>query len=710
MPLKSAVRKLRKTFHQLHPCINYTMPDNIHVYDPKDLVIVTEGMYSNTIVSQPNLRALSKHNLREEKQRRTNSEINLKAVRTQSVESIPAVVVDVPEEPDDMEDVLREISIMDDSKGASGLSRSDSNMTIVQMGEASLPGSTDDELEEVTIMKPRHKFSRSSPDVTVIDIKESAETSFTNCKPNRLKLSRPSTPTKNEVESVEIKVEAVPRSLQSVKPKVREPTPKQAADDLQQVTVETPKRTVQRKGKEQLAFIELEDLEEQRKRRRQVNPRNQRSPSPSGRVSAPAMRVTRAVSPPIRLSVPEIRVISTDEETSEPTAVAAVDKEHTSGQNHLYQKRKTPEGPKPGRVVDLRLKNDGPDIGKDESERSRRKSSSAHEEELSIEQKVASDKTKAGYSEVSELDSRYDKVADARKTSRECANEADNHKKHQTGSDSGNHNGSKSPKPAQGAVGNRQYASQDPHQRTRSPKPLNQETTFTIRQQKFPKTLTQGMMHTELNSVSSSSGKVSPESTRKNHSKSPDTMQQVHYVSETPDKSPRLSKHKKQSTEKEQIIKGPSQKVGSGEAGVTELILDPALMATPEFKLKAFQRTSKDPHPSTPFLHKTESKAGLNDTQLERIDPFFVPGTPLQSPVSQLVSPTQVKAHRDRSPSPETRGRHIGSKRRERSRSPGGVGRIVVSHGEKNNNGLQGKTDVTPIQNPAVTKLKQGWL
>ncbi|XP_072047920.1 uncharacterized protein [Amphiura filiformis] len=766
LPLRTAVRKLRKEYHQLHPCINYTMPDNIHVYDPKDLIIVTEGMYSNTIVSQPNLRALSPQNLHEEKQRRTNSDINLKAIRTQSVESIPSIIVDVPEE-SDVGDMLQVVAVKDDQKTPSGA-------TFVQMNEVLLPGSTDEELEEVKVVKPkrkisrsthdvsgsnsisetsftshrsanvtrpsspsskheleevkvvkpRHKLSHSTPDVTVVDINDSVtETSFASQKFSKLKLARPLSKSN---QNLEIKVESLSIDTQSMKSRLKGATVKQAADELQRVTIDTPKRT----RKDQVAVIELDELDK-------LNSNQRRSKRPT--------------SPTNKLSIPEIVIIDSQSSTGDQASFATADTTQQILQKNLYQKRsQKPEAPRPGRAVDLRLQNEQEHTKATTlSERRSRKMDLSHEEELSIGAKsVLKNDTVAHFKEVQELKSKYDAVG-AKVTSRSEI------KKDVPESD-------------------RQYASQ--HDRM---KPPRSHASSRIKQQQFPEPLTHGMMCTEITQPLPQFS----DDCRTNAS-------HVHFESETKDKSPsRTTSNFKQ---KEQVIKRPSQKVSSSEADIelTELVVNPAAMATPEFKLKAFQRTAKDPHPSTPFLHKSESKVGLDDTDLERMDPFYVAGTPLQSPVSQQGSPHRIRssAHvkslrdqsptsrvklsgtghmdmprnmspiraqsppsdktrvhakakdgprspvRNRSPSPgqrvwtsstsgssQTAGMpevespmENGSKRKARSRSPGsGSNRIIVSSDDAENNNTSqddDKRSINPIPNPVVTRLKQSWL
>ncbi|XP_071494372.1 uncharacterized protein [Diadema antillarum] len=169
LEMKVAVRKLLKEKHPLHSCINYSMPDNIHAYDPHDIVIISEGMYSNRTTSHPTLRTKSRVSLElEETNPRASSDINLKAVRSHSVESMPSTMVDIQtgQRETSLDDLL-EVSVHSDSN------RSDQKVTVVDVHEiprpsqSPLPGITEDgELTDVSIVSS----SCHSPDSAVVDM------------------------------------------------------------------------------------------------------------------------------------------------------------------------------------------------------------------------------------------------------------------------------------------------------------------------------------------------------------------------------------------------------------------------------------------------------------------------------------------------------------------------------------------------------------
>ena len=748
------------------------MPDNIHAYDPKDLVIVSEGMYSNNIVSQPNLRAFEERE-RENKQRRTNSAFDLKAMRSQSVESIPSIVMNVPEVPlEDTGDILREIAVMEESKRRAGLSSSDPQMTVVHLDEGALPGAanTDDELEEVKVIKPRRKISRSSPDVTVINVgEETIETSFGGEPTSgRLKLNkRPVSPPSSGIGDKM-------NQRYAAGSKFKSPSTKHAADKLQQVIVETPKRSGnRRKGAPEQAVIELEDLEDQ-------------SPTKS------RAQLQRPTSPPNKLVVPTIKVVAADEQ-DEHTTVVKLDQDVASQkESHLYQKRKTrTAAPKPGHVVDMRK------VDRSEAEQTdvkkkgvrSKKSVSSHLEELSIGEQegkaVSKDDSKTDYTEVTETSPRRTSPRAVRKDHARVESD-----RHGVGVSSKSH-----------------PSRHQEEERMKPPHSLTKETTDRIRHHNFPQTLTLNLMQSELSSppldcptenpqIHHSSSKVGDFNHR---------ATKMDYVSETPrEKRPNNQPLKSGGRRRKEL----SSKMGdssNADIEMATLVMDPAQLATPEFKLKAFQRTRNDPHPSTPFLYnKTESKTHLNETQLEQMDPFFVASSPAQasfsvsesgssptrpsstSPTprdkspssrsrvklpnsSRVKSPTRAESTlptlretRDKSPSNRSRVKSPNSSRvksptraestsptprHTRNKSPSNMSRVksptshqsdllegevptetrsngrVRSKGHadsngavrssteqsENNNGVD-RGEFKPIPNPAVTKLKQSWL
>lgn len=173
LPMKDAVRKLLKEKYQLHSCINYSMPTNIHAYNPHDIVVISEGMYSNMTTSHPTLRTKSRHSLGvEENGARASSDINLQAVRSHSFESVPSATVDMdPVQKETALDDLLEVSIGRDDHGDVKASR---KVAVVEVHElpsrppsTPLPGIIDDgELTDVSVVSS----SRQSPDSATIDM------------------------------------------------------------------------------------------------------------------------------------------------------------------------------------------------------------------------------------------------------------------------------------------------------------------------------------------------------------------------------------------------------------------------------------------------------------------------------------------------------------------------------------------------------------
>lgn len=155
IPLKEAVRKLRKEKFRLLPCINYSAPDNVHTTDPNDFIVVMEGLYTNRTLSNPTLRKktageMSKH----EEQERALSDVNLRTVRCHSVESIPTVSVSFSSEEDkglEMED-LNEVKVHRTTGNRQNLN---SATTIVDIHHevTQLPGSTEDDVMVIKVDK-----------------------------------------------------------------------------------------------------------------------------------------------------------------------------------------------------------------------------------------------------------------------------------------------------------------------------------------------------------------------------------------------------------------------------------------------------------------------------------------------------------------------------------------------------------------------------
>ncbi|XP_071945714.1 uncharacterized protein [Antedon mediterranea] len=167
--LKEAVKKLIKEKFPLHPCINICMPDNVHAYDPKDLLVCPEGMYRNLTTSNPNMRTKSKQSLLVETDtRRATSDNDLKAVRCHSTDSIPSIVVNIPEPTENISEILEEIRTMDTGPKTTFLSKSNPEFTTIEMQEINLPHSTGDELLHVKVLPGSH----SSPNITIVDMEE----------------------------------------------------------------------------------------------------------------------------------------------------------------------------------------------------------------------------------------------------------------------------------------------------------------------------------------------------------------------------------------------------------------------------------------------------------------------------------------------------------------------------------------------------------
>eukprot|EP00058_Branchiostoma_floridae_P014147 XP_002599635.1 hypothetical protein BRAFLDRAFT_102566 [Branchiostoma floridae] len=56
-------------------------------------------------------------------------------------------------------------------------------------------------------------------------------------------------------------------------------------------------------------------------------------------------------------------------------------------------------------------------------------------------------------------------------------------------------------------------------------------------------------------------------------------------------------------------------------------------LATPEYRLQLFQRTGNQPHPATPGVLQLQ-ETDLSMSTIEKMDPFFVPESPTQSPLA----------------------------------------------------------------------------
>ncbi|XP_070562013.1 ankyrin repeat domain-containing protein 12-like isoform X2 [Ptychodera flava] len=165
--LKSAVRKLKREYFKLTSCINPTIPSNLHLYSPNDLVVVNQGLYSNITASDPNLRLLSVPSLHiTDDIQRASSEGNLREVKCQSVESIPSIAIDIPNDDEhSFAQTLQEIAVMPDGRKYDNISRSHPELTAVDMP---LPGASvsteSNQLQNVLVMSDK---SSSSPDVRI---------------------------------------------------------------------------------------------------------------------------------------------------------------------------------------------------------------------------------------------------------------------------------------------------------------------------------------------------------------------------------------------------------------------------------------------------------------------------------------------------------------------------------------------------------------
>ncbi|XP_038077721.1 uncharacterized protein LOC119745445 [Patiria miniata] len=618
LPLKEAVRKLRKKRYSLHPCINYTMPDNIHSYDPNDLIIVSEGMYSNKTVSNPNLRALSKHSLQvgTDPQRAT-SDINLQTVRCHSAESIPSVSLSIPDDEQEENEALQAIAIMNDSPRSSHLSHSNPEIHVVEIHEMDtiLPGTMNTDLTEVKVETPQRKLSRSSPNIPVLQIED-----LEGEAPLK-KLNRPTSP---------------PNRL-AVPP------------------VSYNRRRHQNSSRIQR---ELPDVENLKKTPDSLHDRDFKSG-----VDQEPPRPGKAVPvSPIRKD-PNFKDVGEKLKTfSNPSGALHIAKDAPSG----LDRKKEAIRSKVREKRNLKSKDGHHGLLRTFSEKEGIDSTVFEHDE-------ASNTSHVEYQEVSELTGSPSKLSSSNFSAVLGQKQEGKPSKHrisrtvlpmseltlnpsllpkvETVSETqfGHLSPTKQSTPKKPALKDPTRTHQNPKRLHLSVSGMPETNKMTVAAQDFPQPITRGLMHTELRRPTSPPQRLSsPDDLyTKSRSPSPGSEARVHFQSETEIIEPRY----KQTSPARRIrspVREPESKSPKTpervEIEMSHLQLDPAFqkeMATPEFKLRMFQRTSRDPHPTEHYIRsKPAGSKQLLDSQEEGMDPFFVPETPTGSPMASTSSGT----------------------------------------------------------------------
>ncbi|XP_078697528.1 uncharacterized protein LOC144925417 [Branchiostoma floridae x Branchiostoma belcheri] len=129
---------------------------------------------------------------------------------------------------------------------------------------------------------------------------------------------------------------------------------------------------------------------------------------------------------------------------------------------------------------------------------------------------------------------------------------------------------------------------------------------------------------------------------------------------------PKVKKgHRSRSKSKERVLEGHGKEVvtETPKGALRQNLVDQYRsqmrhLATPEYRLQLFQRTGNQPHPATPGILQLP-ETDLSMSTMEQMDPFFVPESPTQSPltlqtshrVDQSGALLHSKRGRDQSPS-----------------------------------------------------------
>ncbi|XP_022090372.1 uncharacterized protein LOC110979128 [Acanthaster planci] len=661
LPLKEAVRKLRKKRYGLHPCINYTMPDNIHSYDPNDLIIVSEGMYSNKTVSNPNLRATSKQSLKvETENERASSDINLQTVRCHSAESIPSVSLSIPEDEQEENEALQAIAVMDDSPRSSRLSHSNPEIHIVEIHEMDtiLPGAAKTDLTEVKVDSSLRKISRSSPNIPVLQVEDLEADS-----PPK-KLNRPMSP------------------------------PNRLA---------VPPITYNRRHQQSSSRIkrELPDVENVKKTPNSKS--GQEPPKPGKAVPLSAIHSDPAL-----------------EEVDEKCRTL----HHPTGSLHISEPSKSGVAGKK-EAVKARIREKRNLMSKDGQHRLLKTFSEKEGiDSLAFEHEEASGTRHVEYGEISEVPTSPVKLTASNFSSalgqKTASGEGKSSKQRSKGGDRSSRSVlpmselplAPSHLPKLETVSETRFSRltpsshstpkksslRDPTKTQQIPKRLDLSTSRTLETNQdavcalnFPQSITHGILHTELRRPTSPPQRLSsPEDLNKSRSPSPGSEARVHFLSETEIIEP----HYKQ-TSPARRIRTPVSESGQKrsktpdrvEIEMSHLQLDTTFQketTTPEFKLQMFQRTSRDPHPA--FDHFIRGQAAGSkqqlDSQEEGMDPFFVPETPTGSPMAGGSS----------GPSQQPRRLVKGSIQSDK--------RTELKQGEI----------MRPVENPSIVRMKQSVL
>ena len=627
LPMKEAIRKLLKERYSLHSCINYSMPDNIHAYNPQDIVVISEGMYSNRTTSNPTLRTMSGQSLNvEDGAARASSDINLKAVRCHSVESVPSTAIEVDSGPKETSlDDLLEVSVESDDAMTFDPGH---EVTIVEVHEppslpaSPLPGLTEDgELTDVSVVSS----PRQSPDSTTIDI-DGLETIDLEGNPQMpVKSSTPSKKGKKKVKHG------------FVNPHVT--VVDDDDDDALVVTVDKMDTGKWLLDKDAVIDIGSGDHGEETKKK-----------GFKGHLFKKKDRHKKEKGDSVGLDNPGYVV------------------DMRTGQKSLLGKHAAANW----RIGDLEmveiLSDDDTKTrfakkksGEPSASHSRRKAAArkSNVKETVIDVGATGEVSEAGRMRKYDVHGvmKKDSASNLRKNTPDSNSASKEEKRiHEI-----SHSGAQSPVPVihvecvdeidrSVSPGNKSPRSpRSPRQaRKVSPIPMVTESNRVSEQQDFPPPITRGLPHTELTTSTAKVDRtVKTRSATSQSSEANDTTRtNLQYVSETesPINSPKHSKAKRQhsrgdQSSREEQLQERSRSKSPSHSRKKNLDDEPQIemltlwndeewrkkLATPEFKLKMFQRTSLDPHPSTPLLKKYH---GANPARGEVSNPAYVPETP----------------------------------------------------------------------------------
>ncbi|KAI8500203.1 hypothetical protein Bbelb_217690 [Branchiostoma belcheri] len=102
--------------------------------------------------------------------------------------------------------------------------------------------------------------------------------------------------------------------------------------------------------------------------------------------------------------------------------------------------------------------------------------------------------------------------------------------------------------------------------------------------------------------------------------------------------------HRSRSKSKERVLEGHGKEVvtETPKGALRQNLVDQYRsqmkhLATPEYRLQLFQRTGNQPHPATPGILQLP-ETDLSMSTMEQMDPFFVPESPTQSPLTLQTS------------------------------------------------------------------------